>query len=61
MVLKIIAILKNSSKDYISCSECFEFDQYHWLVKGEQEVKVKIPGFYMVESKQSIIQTDRDG
>lgn len=45
----------------VAYKERFEFDQYHWLVKGEQEVKVKIPGFYMVESKQSIIQTDSDG
>lgn len=39
--------------------ETFEFDEYHWLVKAKQQVKVKIPGFYMAETKQEITEIDK--
>ncbi len=43
--------------------ERLEFDRSHWLNKATQNVKVKIPGFYMTESKQEIaeLNTETDG
>ncbi|GAA0873423.1 hypothetical protein GCM10009117_25700 [Gangjinia marincola] len=35
------------------------FDQYGWLEKADQNVKVKIPGFYMTESEQKLVEIDR--
>ncbi|WP_109852724.1 hypothetical protein [Aquimarina sp. AU58] len=43
----------------VSYKERFEFDSHHWLDKAMQQVKVKIPGFYMTESEQTISQIDQ--
>ncbi|QLG46842.1 hypothetical protein [Costertonia aggregata] len=40
----------------VDYKERLEFDRNHWLVKGTQQIKVKIPGFYMTESKQDIAE-----
>ncbi|CAM3510726.1 hypothetical protein [Zobellia roscoffensis] len=42
----------------VDYKERLEFDREHWLVKGTQQVKVKIPGFYMTESKQEITELE---
>lgn len=47
----------------VDYKERLEFDRHHWLTKGVQQVKVKIPGFYMTESKQEIaeLKNETDG
>ncbi|MDB4292821.1 hypothetical protein N9954_05385 [Maribacter sp.] len=42
----------------VDYKERLEFDRMHWLIKGTQQVKVKIPGFYMTESKQEITEIE---
>lgn len=42
----------------VNYKERFEFDTYHWLTSAQQDIKVKIPGFYMTESKQKIAQEE---
>ncbi|QCW99874.1 hypothetical protein FGM00_07090 [Aggregatimonas sangjinii] len=44
----------------VDYKERLEFDRMHWLVKGSQQVKVKIPGFYMTESKQEITELEEE-
>lgn len=44
----------------VDYKERLEFSRDHWLTKGTQQVKVKIPGFYMTESKQDIIELEKD-
>ena len=44
----------------VDYKERLEFNKMHWLVKGTQQIKVKIPGFYMTESKQEIIKLEED-
>ncbi len=60
---KLIRILKdkiNLKVDLqVAYKERYVFDEYHWLQSAEQQVQVKIPGFYMTESKQEIIEIDR--
>ena len=38
----------------VSYQEEFVFDEDHWLERASQQIKVKIPGFYMAESKQEL-------
>ena len=42
----------------VDYKERLEFDRMHWLIKGTQQIKVKIPGFYMTESKQEISELE---
>ena len=42
----------------VDYKERLEFDRMHWLIKGTQQLKVKIPGFYMTESKQEITELE---
>ena len=44
----------------VDYKERLEFDRMHWLVKGTQQIKVKIPGFYMTESKQEITELEEE-
>ena len=66
---KVLTKLIRTIKDQINLKvslqvdykERFEFDKNHWLHSSVQHVKVKIPGFYMTESKQEINQIQDNG